>query len=330
MNLRFRVAVAAACVLAAGVMEFTGCSRGDSGSRGQSVPVRPPVVGERGRTIVFPADHPGLREIHTRDVKIGSALMSVVAPARVVASFSCEPGVADTIVMFESTDATSLYSQYRQSELTAARTARNLERIKDMYAHQSATARDLSDAESEASLARTTLAENGSKLRALGFSPQDFRHAQPGGVWIMCDVPESQLREVQKGEDVRIVYASMADRILHGRAVAVGEVIDPQTHSVKVRVTASNIGGKIMPGMFARVDFGDTVNNVVKLPSSAVVSVEGKDYAFVQTTPGTFERRPVSLLTSGSSDVIVSTGLAEGEEVVTDGVMLLKGLSFGY
>lgn len=82
--------------------------------------------------------------------------------------------------------------------------------------------------------------------------------------------------------------------------------------------------------MFAKVEFGDEVKDIAVIPFTSVITVEGHAYVFVQTTPGEFVRRPVVLGNSGSDNVSIVQGLIPGEEVVTGGAMLLKGLSFGY
>jgi cobalt-zinc-cadmium efflux system membrane fusion protein len=159
---------------------------------------------------------------------------------------------------------------------------------------------------------------------------QNLDAVPPGTIWLICDVLESQLREVQQGEDVPIVFSAFPETVVHGHADALGEVVDPVTRTVKVRVSAANPRGRILPGMFARVDFGDPIDNVVVLPLSAVVTVEGRDYAFVQKADGEFFRLPITLASSGATDAVVSKGIADGDRVVIEGVMLLKGLSFGY
>jgi multidrug efflux pump subunit AcrA (membrane-fusion protein) len=271
-----------------------------------------------------------MQQIQTTVVRKQEASIPVIAPAHVVASIASGQTSHDRLALFESADVTSLYSQFHQNRANAERTAKGLVRIKEMYDAQAATAKDLNDAEAEAANARFAMAESESKLRGLGFNPVDLDKVRPGTIWLICDVAESQLQEVQKGEDVTITFSSLPGTILHGHADAIGEVVDPATRTVKVRVSMSNRQGRIFPGMFARVDFGDPIPDVFVLPTSAVVTVEGADYVFAQTTPTDFERRPVVLASSGGSVVIVRTGVHDSDRVVVAGAMLLKGLSFGY
>ncbi len=288
------------------------------------------MVTENGERITLSPDSPGLAQIGVDTLRAGNATISVISPARVVASISAGLATKGRIVLFESPDVTSLYSQYSQSRSNIDRTGKNLARVKEMYASQTANARDLNEAEAEATNARTAMAESEAKLRALGFNPVELDAVTPGTVWLICDVPESQLREVQKGEDIPIVFSAFPESVIHGRADAIGDVVDPVTRTVKVRASAANPHGRILPGMFARVDFGDPIQDVVVIPLAAIVTVEGIDYVFVRDAQGSFHRRPVTLASSGEREAVVSKGIANGDQVVVRGAMLLKGLSFGY
>jgi cobalt-zinc-cadmium efflux system membrane fusion protein len=308
---------------------FLGCHDNGSDDSAARIPKRP-VVSDEGQTITFPAGSPGLQQLSVRESIRGTVTIPVVAPARIVASILAGSSGIDKIIMFESPDITSLYSQYKQSKVSVARTSRNLERIKDMFAHQAATGKDLNDAETDAATARASMAEMEGKLRTLGFNPVELEAVSAGIVWLISDVPETELHEVQKGEDVDVRFSSFPNTIFTGRAEAVGDVVDPMTRTVKVRVALKNPGGKFMPGMFAGVDFGDPQSGVITLPLSAVVTVDGKDYAFIEVVPGQYRRRQVTLANSTAKEGIVLSGIEDGDRVVTAGAMLLKGLSFGF
>jgi len=308
----------------------SGCSGDDTAATYRPQAARRAVVTDGGTTIRFPYGSSGLNLIMSAVVQKRTATIPVIAPARVVACIVPGLSSSDRVVMFDSPDVTSLYSQYRQSSANVARASKNLARIRDMFQNQAATAKDLNDAENDAATAKAAMAENESKLRGLGYNPPEFDTVPPGTAWLICDVPESQLNEVQRGEDVPIQLASFPDGRFNGRADAIGEVVDPVTRTVKVRVSMPNPKGRILPGMFARVDFGDPISGVVLFPASGVVTVEGADYAFIQVSDTEFVRREITIGSSGARDVIVLKGLSDGERAVTDGAMLLKGLSFGY
>ncbi|MGA2296180.1 MAG: efflux RND transporter periplasmic adaptor subunit [FCB group bacterium] len=285
---------------------------------------------ENGLRIKFPENSPGLQQITVEQVKLGSALVSSKAPSRIVAAISTAVSSKDRIVIFESTDITMLYSQYKQAKINTGLFTKNLERIKEMYEHQGATAKDLNQAENDLNLSKTTLTELEGRLRTSGFNPVELDGAGNTAVWLISDVPESQLQEVQFGEDVDIVFNAFPQTTLVGKVVSIGDIIDPTTRTVKVRIIMNNYKGELIPGMFASVEFGDPIDSVFVLPTSSVITVEGKDYIFIEEQPGEFTRREVNIKRSSSNTIIITHGLKNGEKVVSQGAILLKGLSFGY
>lgn len=288
-------------------------------------------VSDQGKMISFPAGSPGLQQFTVSAAAKGTTTVCMTAPARIVATIASGSNNAENrAVLFESSDVTSLYSSYRQGKSNLIRADKNLARTKDMYANQAATAKDLTDAENDAATAQANLNEMDVRLRALGFKPTEIDTAPSGTVWIIADVPESQLNEVQKGETVTITLLPFPDQKFSGKAEAIGDIVDPATRTVKVRVTLPNRSGKLLPGMFARVDFGAPEKAVIVLPVTSVVTVEGKNYVFVETATGEFQRREVTLSNSNSTEAIILDGIKDGEKVVTSGTMLLKGLSFGH
>ena len=331
MNFTIRYTFAVPCaILIVAALTISGCNGANSTSGQRPAAVQRPTISENGNRIQFHSEWPGLRHIRSVAMEKGTATIPVITPARVVACTATGLSSKDQMVLFESPDLTSLYSQYRQGRANTERTVKNLERIRAMYANQASTAKDLNEAETEAASVRASMAESEAKLRAFGLNPLQLVSVTTPTAWLMCDVPESQLHEVQKGEEVDIVFSSYPDLKIVGHEEATGEVVDPVTRTVKVRVSTSNRQGRFLPGMFARVDFGDPVPGVVVLPNDALVTVEGVDYVFVQADSSTFERRRITLGSSGTAESVVLKGLNGGEHVVVEGAMLLKGLSFGY
>ncbi|MFB5649448.1 efflux RND transporter periplasmic adaptor subunit [Leptospira wolffii] len=291
---------------------------------------RSPKVSDNGETISFPPDSSGLARMSILRVGIGDASFSVIAPARVIASINTSVNSGEKIILFDSADTTQMFAEYKRSRAVTAKSFKDLARVRDMYANQAATGREVTEAESNFAIAKAESAETESKLRSIGFNPKELDSVSGPSLWLICDVPESQLSEVQKGEEVRIQFSSFPGKVFKGHAEAVGEVVDPTLRTVKVRVTLRNPKDKILPGMYARVDFGDPRTSVIVLPNQAIITVDEKNYVFLSEGDGIFRRRQVVLGTSGEDRTIVNEGLSSGDQVVTEGAFLLKGLSFGF
>lgn len=315
-------------LVAAGQIFIYGCSK-SSDPIALKIPGKP-VVSDNGKQISFSADDPGLKRINTETINKERAMISVLAPARIVATISNAVSAKEKIVLFESADVASLYSSYKQAAANVELSSKNLERTKDMFKNLAATARDLNQSETEAANAKAAMAEMESRLRTAGFNPKELTETPSGTVWLIADVTETQLSDVDKDEAVDIYLDAFPDKKFEGKTVSVGDVVDPTTRTVKVRVIMKDFKGKLLPGMFGKIDFGDPKENVLLIPLSAVFTVEGIDYVFVEKESNVFERQRVILGTQSNNKIIVQKGISNGDKVVVGGTMLLKGLSFNF
>jgi multidrug efflux pump subunit AcrA (membrane-fusion protein) len=304
--------------------------KGDSEKNDDQLYKRKVEVVDNGNKIIFPKGAEGLERIQSEIIFRGDEIVQVLAPSRVVATVSSSQSSQDKIVLFDSPDLTGLYSQYRQSKINLQLTQKNLARMQEMFQSNAATARDLSQAESDDANAKASFAEMDGRFKAFGFNASDIENTKPGMVWLISDVTETQLRDVDKGEDVDVYFNAYPEKKLPGKEVDIGDIVDPITRSIKVKVIMRNPGLNIYPGMFARIDYGDPRTHVLSVPSTSVITVEGNDYVFVQDSDSVFYRRKVMIGEPAGSRMIVLNGLKDGEKIVKEGTMLLKGLSFNY
>lgn len=293
------------------------------------IPKRPEIL-EGGKIIKFHPESPALKVFKSAKVTSGDGFVNVSAPARIIASISTSVRGGEKIILFESPEVTSLYSTYMQAKVSYTRSGKNLSRLRDMYKNQIATQKDIIEVETEVGHSHAVLSENEGKLRALGFNPAELDTVRSNMVWLICDVPESSLHSIKKGQVVDLFFNSFPDVKFQGKAEAIGDNVDPSTRTIKVRVSMPNKEGKLLPGMFARVAFGDLSNSTFVLPTTSVMTVEGKEYVFVRKNGSEFERRNVVTGNASFTEINILQGIFPDEEVVTEGTIHLKGLSFGY
>ena len=288
-----------------------------------------PQVKENGEKIFFPEGAAGLERIKTGKFGTGKEFINIQAPARVLASISTSVS-GGRIVLFESADLNATYASYVRAKNQYNRAAKNLERIRDMFKMQVATEKDVIEAEAEAGNSRAEVAEAEAKLRAVGFNPNDLSHVGGSVIWLVADVSESKLDTTKRGKKVKIIFNSFPDLDLKGTIEALGDNVDPVTRTAKVRIAMANPGQRIKPGMFARVQFLDDHKAGMVLPYTAIFSVEGESFVFVETAPGEFTKRKVVTGSSSVEQVEILEGVKKNETIVLEGTMLLKGLSIGY
>jgi multidrug efflux pump subunit AcrA (membrane-fusion protein) len=77
----------------------------------------------------------------------------------------------------------------------------------------------------------------------------------PGAdLWVMADVFEKDLTQVQIGKSVRVRVTSYPERVFHGKITYVASAIDPETRTAKVRCVVGNASGLLKPEMFATIE----------------------------------------------------------------------------
>jgi cobalt-zinc-cadmium efflux system membrane fusion protein len=113
---------------------------------------------------------------------------------------------------------------------------------------------------------------------------------------------------------------------VRAEVIFVSGMIDLQSQTVHVRAKPREAAG-LLPGQLTRWEILSS-GEVLSVPSSAVVKIDGKDAVFVATAAG-FEIRDVQVRSTGSGAWIALGGLAEGEQVAVTGTATLKGMSLG-
>ena len=154
-------------------------------------------------------------------------------------------------------------------------------------------------------------------------------------VWVKLDAYESDLIWIQKDQEVEFQTEAYPGEIFTGRVAFIDPFLDPKTRTVKVRLNALNLEGKLKPEMFVHATLRATLSEKGKviarftgdespplvIPASAPL-ITGKRavvYVAVPNKPGTYEGREIVLGPRAGDYYIVKNGLKEGELVVTNG-----------
>jgi cobalt-zinc-cadmium efflux system membrane fusion protein len=143
-------------------------------------------------------------------------------------------------------------------------------------------------------------------------------------VWITAMVPEKDIGVVAKGQDADVSLTAYPDRLLHGKVLFVGDVVEPDSRRNKIRIAFANTDYSLKPNMFATVTLAGPPQARVILPSSSLLMNNDRTSVFVATAPWTFERRTVELQLEDGPSVAIRSGVSPGEQVVVKGGILLN------
>lgn len=146
-------------------------------------------------------------------------------------------------------------------------------------------------------------------------------------VWVQIVVYEPDLEFVQVGQPVRVTARSYPDRVWTGVVDYVYPDVDPQTRTVKVRLSLPNPGYILKPGMYVDAELQRDLGEQIVVPVEAVIDTGVRQYAFVVRGEGYFEPREIRTGGRVEEGYIVLQGLHEGEMVVTSANFLIDSES---
>jgi HlyD family secretion protein len=139
-------------------------------------------------------------------------------------------------------------------------------------------------------------------------------------IYILADVDESQIGDVEIGQDVDITADAYQHRVFSGKVVRIAaegvNVSNVVTFEVKIEVTSTN-KDLLKPLMTANVSIiQQRKPKVLLVPVTAVIRKDRKEVVEVQKPNGSTEDREPVLGISDGTDYEVVSGLSEGETVV--------------
>jgi Cu(I)/Ag(I) efflux system membrane fusion protein len=146
-------------------------------------------------------------------------------------------------------------------------------------------------------------------------------------VWVLADVYESEIRFIRENMAAKLKLNAFPNREWKGKVMFIDPLLDPQTRTVKVRLTFPNATGDLRPEMFGDVELLGASHEGLRVPADAVIDSGTEKLVFVAIGEGKFQPRRVKLGESDRSYVEVLSGLSLGERVVTRANFLIDSES---
>ena len=155
-----------------------------------------------------------------------------------------------------------------------------------------------------------------------------FRIADTSVVWIMADVPETDLMAIRRGAVAEITFRGLPGEIFTGTVNQIYPEVDMQTRTAKVRIDLPNPEGRLLANMFAEVALstGDGTP-VVQVPETAVIDTGDRQVVIRDMGEGHFAPQDVILGQSGGGMVEIREGIAAGDRIVTTATFLIDAES---
>jgi multidrug efflux system membrane fusion protein len=149
-------------------------------------------------------------------------------------------------------------------------------------------------------------------------------------IWVSFGVPEEHLAAIQRSSAGRklAVQAMPKDTQnpvpVRGELSVIDNTVDSTTGTIRLKATFENSKHLLWPGQFVNVSLTlDTQARAVVVPSEAVQPGQQGQMVYIVKPDQTVEPRNVKAGAIHGNQIVIQTGLAAGETVVTDGQLRL-------
>ncbi|HXP84238.1 MAG TPA: efflux RND transporter periplasmic adaptor subunit [Bryobacteraceae bacterium] len=152
-----------------------------------------------------------------------------------------------------------------------------------------------------------------------------FTLSDTSSLWMIAAANEADLSKLHPEQPVRISVRAYPGREFAGRILKLGEQLDPDTHTLQVRILVPNQQGLLKPEMYASALVRESgVRPALFVPEEAIQEVNGVSVVFVRRAPNDFEARTVRTGQHTDEGTEILEGLTAGETVVVGGSFQLK------
>ena len=264
-----------------------------------------------------------------------------------------------SLLQLSSPDVGQIQSDAQKALTDLSIAEKGIDRLHKLQAIGAASEKDVVQAQGDFKKAKSDYARAEAQLKALGITPTDpavnvaLRSQIPGvvvernvlvgqevrsdgatplitvasldDVWVLGDAYEQDLGLVTEGAKVSIRVPAYPGQTFPGRVKHIGEVVDPNTRTVKIRCVVDNPGHRLKPEMFAKIDVetpGGT--KLITVPAKAVLNDGDKAMVVVASEGNVFRTRTVQVGPEIDSNVRIISGLSAGEKIVTSGAIFMK------
>ncbi|SEM99318.1 membrane fusion protein, cobalt-zinc-cadmium efflux system [Sphingomonas gellani] len=297
-------------------------------------------------------DLPATIEGDPQGMQIVSAALSgrVVALVRNLGE-SVQRG--QTLAVIESREAAQLKGEVEASRARFALARSNLAREQRLFAERVSPEQDLIAARTAATEARIAYDQARSQVSAAGSGAGSlnrigivapiagqviarpvtlgqtvaadaelFRVASLGQLSLSLNLQPADAGRVRPGTAVTVTAPGRQGT---ARVRFVSPALDPQTRLVPTIATLPNRDGawRVGEAVTAAVQIAGDASGAVRVPTTAIQTVDGRPVVFVRTGTG-FLATPVTLGEAAGDGVIVRTGLSGRERIATTGSFTLK------
>jgi Cu(I)/Ag(I) efflux system membrane fusion protein len=154
-----------------------------------------------------------------------------------------------------------------------------------------------------------------------------YRIADLSQVWVETDVYEQEIGLIRVGTRATVTLDAYPGERWQGRVSYVNPIVQEQSRTAKARIVLANRGERLMPGMFAHVEWQAPAAAGIVIPANALIASGSAHMVFVAQGDGYFIPREVQIGRRLDDAVEILGGLAEGEQIADAATFFLDSES---
>ncbi|MBB1140402.1 efflux RND transporter periplasmic adaptor subunit [Myroides sp. WP-1] len=255
-----------------------------------------------------------------------------------------------------STDLNEFKTELRATEAELKVAKRELESVSSMYKDGLSSQKELMEAEEDVQVLESKLRSAKSNLAMFNgqnkegiyqiLAPQDgyivtknivagmtltdtdeplFTIANLNDVWIMANVYATSMRYIHLNAEVQVSTLAYPDEKFEGKISNISQVFDAEERVLKARIVMGNHDMKLRPGMSAEIHLliDDNQGEALAVPNNAIIFDNNQNYVVTYQDACHQEIRQITPLTKNKEFTYISSGVQEGETVITTNELLI-------
>jgi membrane fusion protein (multidrug efflux system) len=150
---------------------------------------------------------------------------------------------------------------------------------------------------------------------------------QVNPIWVRFSLAEqdfNRIRGAERNATVQIIGNDNAVLADNGKLNFLASTVDPRLGTVQLRAEFNNASMRWLPGQFARMRILAGEQNAILVPQASILQNEQSRIVMVVGPDGKAQSRPVTIANWLGSDAIVTTGLKDGDQVITDNLVKVR------
>lgn len=146
-------------------------------------------------------------------------------------------------------------------------------------------------------------------------------------VWVEAALSEKDLGAIKEGDAADVTFTGNAHPYI-GKVDYIYPTINPESRTGKVRLVVDNKDGLLRPASYATVAFASgSTEEQLTVPSEAILRSNDGEHVILALGAGKFQSRSIQSGAINAGRTIITSGLQEGDDVVTSAQFLIDSES---